>query len=205
MFFVYECRMITRRSILIMSLGTILSGGSLAQDLVLADDDFPAPLAFKVAPLTGGSDTETLALMATYGESENETKFVIEIQAPDEKEGSGPISISRGAFRHVPGSRRTRFFEQLAKALTAQAPSLSNVKLETLPFSIAFLGAATARLPGGGFGGGPGDWYATKLFLDQDQAEVFFNFNLVSGEAEFSIKDEDYGNTVLSELSKVIW
>ncbi|MQB42947.1 hypothetical protein [Rhizobium sp. ICMP 5592] len=196
--------MITRRSILIMLAGTMLSGRSRAQALV-ADDDTPVPLAFKVAPLTGGSDTEALALMATYGERDSETKFVIEIQAPDEKEGSGPISFSRGAFRHVPGSRPTRFFEQLAKALTANAPSLSNAKLETLQFGIAFLGAATARLPGGGFGGGKGDWYATKLFLAQDEAEVFFNFNLVSGEAEFSIKDEDYGNTVLSELSKVIW
>ncbi|HEX8044276.1 hypothetical protein [Rhizobium sp.] len=196
--------MITRRSILIMSAGTILSGTSRAQALV-PDDNIPAPLAFKIAPLTGGSDTEILALMAIYGESENETKFVIEIQAPDEKEGSGPISFSRGAFRHVPGSRPTRFFDQLAKALTANTPRLSNAKLETLQFGIAFLGAATARIPGGGFGGGKGDWYATKLFLDQDEAEVFFNFNLVSGEAEFSIKDEDYGNTVLSELSKVIW
>lgn len=196
--------MITRRSILIMSAGTILSGRSRAQALV-PDDDIPAPLGFKITILPGGSDTETLALMAAYGENENETKFVIEIQAPNEKEGSRPISFSRGAFRHVPGSRPTRFFDQLAKALTANTPSLSNTKLETLPFGIAFLGAATARIPGGGFGGGKGDWYATKLFLDQDQAEVFFNFNLVSGEAEFSIKDEDYGNTVLSELSKVIW
>lgn len=194
--------MITRRSMLMMSAAAILPGASRAGTLAPANDDFPAPLAFKTTVLPGSSDTEALGLIAVYGE--DETKFIIEIHGPDKKP-DGPISFSRGAFRHVPGSRPTRFFEQLAKALAANAPGAANEKLETLPFGIAFLGAATARLPDGGFGGGPGDWYATKLFLGEEEAEVYFNFSLVSGEAEFSMKDQDYGNTVLSELSKVIW
>lgn len=87
----------------------------------------------------------------------------------------------------------------------ASAPRLSDEKQQTLSFDTVFLGPPTIRSPDGGYGGAPGDWYTTKLFLGPDQSEVYFNFNLVSGEAEFSIKDEDYGNAVLSELSKVIW
>lgn len=204
--------MITRRCMLMMSAAAILPGGSRAQSLAPAND-FPAPLAFRIVVLPGGSDAKNLVLMAVYGEGEDETKFVIDIRGPDDKqdgldgkaEAGGSISFSRGSFRHVPGSRPARFFEELAKAIAANAPSASNAKLDTLPFGMAFLGAATARLPGGGFGRGPGDWYPTKLFLGEEAAEVYFNFNLISGEAEFSMKDSDYGNTVLSELSKVIW
>ncbi|NLS15855.1 hypothetical protein HGP16_04670 [Rhizobium sp. P40RR-XXII] len=204
---------ITRRSILILPVGALLSAQNRAEVPLPPDSDFPGPLPFTIALRPPGSDPEMLALMASFGEGEDQTKFIIEIQGPREKDGAsegsaetgGPISFLRGEFRHVNGSRPARFFEQLAKALAANAPSSSDAKLETLPFGIAFLGAATTRLPDGGFGGRPGDWYATKLFLGEESAEVYFNFNLVSGEAEFSMKDSDYGNTVLSELSKVIW
>lgn len=177
--------------------------------LFAADGDFPTPLPFKIAPMPDGTDAETLALMALYGEGGNQTKFLIEIQGPRKKDGSAdpdtPISFSHGEFRHVASSHPARFFEQLANTLSADSPIFSDAKQEKLPFDIAFLGPPTMRLPGGGFGGGPGDWYATKLFLAEGAAEVYFNFNLTSGEAEFSMKDEDYGNVVLSELSKVIW
>jgi hypothetical protein len=154
----------------------------------------PKPVAFRVAQLPGGSDANVLALMASYGEGDTETKFVIELQ-----------SESHGLFRHVPGSHPEKFFEELGKVLMADAPRLSDQKQETLPFDTVFLGPPTTRSPGGGYGGAPGDWYTTKLFMGQDQAEVYFNFNLVIGDAEFGIKDESYGNNVLSELSKVIW
>ncbi|RUM22217.1 hypothetical protein EFQ99_25345 [Rhizobium vallis] len=186
--------MITRRSALIILASAVLPGGACAQNQPPGGDGIPEPLAFGIAQLPSGSDANVLALMASYGEGDNETKFVIELQ-----------SESHGVFRHVPGSHPVRFFEELGKALIASAPRLSDEKQETLPFDTAFLGPPTIRNPGGGYGGAPGDWYTTKLFLGQDQSEVYFNFNLVSGEAEFSIKDEDYGNAVLSELSKVIW
>ena len=153
--------------------------------------------------------------MATYGDGQSRAQFIIELQAErkraiDEK-GSAVLgdsigmSFGRGTLRHVPESHPAIFFEELGKALAASAPKLSNAKLDALPFDVAFLGRPVARNPVGGFGPGPGDWYTTKLFIGEDQSEVYFNFNLVSGEAEFSIKDEDYGNTIVSELSKVIW
>ncbi|MGR9203961.1 hypothetical protein ACU8OG_08425 [Rhizobium leguminosarum] len=184
--------MLTRRSVLITLAGAVLPGGACAQ--ASEGDNIPKPLAFEIVRLPSGSDVDVLALMASYGQGDNETKFVIELQ-----------NESHGAFRHVRGSHPARFFDELGKALMASAPRLSDEKQQTLSFDTVFLGPPTIRSPDGGYGGAPGDWYTTKLFLGPDQSEVYFNFNLVSGEAEFSIKDEDYGNAVLSELSKVIW
>ncbi|MGO6984294.1 hypothetical protein [Rhizobium leguminosarum] len=186
--------MITRRSALIALAGAALSGGACATDQSPDGDSIPTPLSFGVARLLSGSDADVLALLASYGEGNNQTKFVIEFQ-----------NESHGVFRHVPGSHPARFFEELGKTLMANARRLSDERQETLPFDTVFLGPPTIRSPGGGYGGAPGDWYTTKLFLGQDQSEVYFNFNLASGEGEFSTKDEDYGNAVLSELSKVIW
>ncbi|OWV67994.1 hypothetical protein ATY76_13830 [Rhizobium sp. R339] len=186
--------MITRRSVLMVFASAVFSGSLYAQDQV-ADGRPPVSLPFKITPLPVKSNADDLALMASYGQGDDETKFVIELH-----------SESHGTFRHVTGGPRpTRFLSALGKALEASDLRFSDVKQDTLEFDIAFLGPATVRSSGGGFGGGPGDWYTTKIFLGQDQAEVYFNFNLVSGEAEFSIKDESYGDDVVSELSKVIW
>ncbi len=185
--------MITRRSALIVLAGAALPGGVCAESQI-ADNGRIPPLGFAVTQLPNRSNPDVLTLMATYGEGDNETKFVIEIQRD-----------SHGVFRHLPASHPAKFFEDLGKALMATAPRFSDEKHQTLPFDMVFLGPPTTRLPGGGYGEGPGDWYATKLFLDQDQLEVYFNFNLVSGEAEFSLKDESYGDAVFYELSKVIW
>jgi hypothetical protein len=185
--------MITRRSAFIVLAGAVLSRRACAQDQV-PDARVPTPLAFRIAQLPVGLDVEVLALMATYGEGDDETKFVIELQ-----------SEAHGTFRHASGSHPVRFFAELGKALAASATGPSGAKQEALPFDMAMLGSPTLRSPGRGYGGGPGDWYPAKIFLGQDQAEVYFNFNLVSGEAEFSIKDDSYGNAIVSELSKVIW
>lgn len=186
--------MITRRSALMILAGAVLPGSACAENQVPDDVGLPKPLAFRIVQLPSGSNTDVLTLMASYGAGDSETKFVIELQ-----------SESHGVFRHLPGSHPARFLEALEKALLTSAPRLSEKKQQTLPFNSVFLGPPTMRSPGGGFGGGPGDWYATKLFLGQDQSEVYFNFNLVSGEAEFTYKDEAYGDAVFSELSKVIW
>jgi len=204
--------MITRRFGLVALASTILVPRALAQ----VDDELK-PLSFKIArvPDSANAHAGALTLMATYGDNESKTQFVLEFQAErkraiDEK-GSAVLgdsigmSFGRGTLRHVPGSHPAMFFEELGKALAASAPKLSNAKQDALPFDVAFLGRPAARSPGGGLGPGPGDWHTTKLFIGQDEAEVFFNFNLVSGEAEFSIKDEEYGNTIVFELSKVIW
>ncbi|MGO7447451.1 hypothetical protein ACC808_03215 [Rhizobium ruizarguesonis] len=144
--------MITRRSALIVFASAVFSGGVYAQDQV-TDGRSPGSLAFKITQLPVKSDTDDLALMASYGDGDYQTKFAIELQ-----------SESRGRFLHVAGGARpTHFISELGKALEASDPRLSNAKQDTLAFDIAFLGPPTVRSSGGGFGGGPGDWYTTRF------------------------------------------
>ena len=60
---------------------------------------------------------------------------------------------------------------------------------------------------GGGYCEIPcGDWTAMKIFLPKggDDGEVFLNLNPVSGKAEFSIKDSDYGDYLLEHFARVL-
>jgi hypothetical protein len=77
-------------------------------------------------------------------------------------------------------------------------------KVESLPFEFGLLGENQSRTADGAFHTLPkGNWTATKLFLANDQAEVYFNFNPVIHKAEFAIKDPEYGDKVLAEFAKV--
>lgn len=49
----------------------------------------------------------------------------------------------------------------------------------------------------------PGDWIATKVFVADSEGEFFLNLNSKGGSGEISIKDPEYGNVVLRELSRV--
>ncbi|TCR85231.1 hypothetical protein [Rhizobium sp. BK376] len=100
--------MISRRSALIMLLGAALSGEACAQNLTPRGDSTSNALALRVVQLAAGSDPNVLALMASYGKGDDETKFVIELQ-----------NESHGLFRHVPGSHPVRFLEELKRALVA--------------------------------------------------------------------------------------
>ncbi|MBX5206822.1 hypothetical protein [Rhizobium sp. NZLR11] len=94
--------MITRRSALIVLAGAALPGGACAENPAPDGDSIPKPLSFGVAQFPSNLDADVLALMASYGEGDSQTKFVIEFQ-----------SESHVTFRHVPGSHPARFFEEL--------------------------------------------------------------------------------------------
>jgi len=49
----------------------------------------------------------------------------------------------------------------------------------------------------------PGDWIATKVFVADGEGEFVLNLNSKKGSGEISMKDTDYGNVVLRELSRV--
>ncbi|MBL8956408.1 MAG: hypothetical protein JNK82_36880 [Myxococcaceae bacterium] len=66
-----------------------------------------------------------------------------------------------------------------------------------LAMGVAVLGQDVVRHKGGGFGNaGEGSWVATKLFpeVGDRQGEVFFNWSVDEGHAEFSEKDVDYAD-----------
>lgn len=66
-----------------------------------------------------------------------------------------------------------------------------------LPLSVAVLGQNQTRRRDGSFRGSRfGTWFATKLFVELDghYGEVFFNYSLEDGKAEFSEKDSEYAD-----------
>lgn len=180
-----------------------------------ATKDAPPPAAFKIAEVTNRADAPAnmLTYAAGFGSGETQPRFLIEIDGEGTRgkvdgkaDADADFFFYKGRFRHAVGSHPGPFLAEVAKALGAKAPKMSQAKAEVLPFELAILGTRMSRDPGGGFSGKPsGDWVATKLFLADGKAEVYFNFEIRSGDAEFSPKDEEYGNLVVEELSKVLW
>jgi hypothetical protein len=69
---------------------------------------------------------------------------------------------------------------------------------------VALLAVDAARSSDGAFGrAGTGTWIAAKLFFADDEGELYLNLNPPRGEAEFGVKDNDYGPIVLREISRL--
>ncbi|MBW1809076.1 MAG: hypothetical protein JRJ87_12850 [Deltaproteobacteria bacterium] len=96
-----------------------------------------------------------------------------------------------------------KIVERFARAFHTPVPrAKQSNKLRLYKFSIAILGKNIGKLPGGGYGG-QGNWVATKLFPEKDgiQAEVFFNFDPVGLQGEFSEKDPMYREDLLTLMA----
>lgn len=157
-----------------------------------------------ILPL-GGSEGARRWL-ATYTDSAGDTtKFDIELgEAKAEDQSSVLLSSGKGQFLPETGSDPLPLLTSLKTALEAKQIPRRAEKADTLPFTFALLGNNLTRSEDGSFISTPkGNWTSTKIFLANDQAEVYFNYNPVLHKAEFSIKDPDYGDKVLAELAKV--
>ncbi len=98
---------------------------------------------------------------------------------------SVPSKQAGEAFRSAFGSK---FGGSAGKAKPHKGP---------LPLSVAVLGQNQTRRRDGSFHGSRfGTWFATKLFVELDghYGEVFFNYSLEDGKAEFSEKDSEYAD-----------
>ena len=115
------------------------------------------------------------------------------------------FSFGKGAFFPESGSDPTVFLAELKQALEAKRMPGKVPKAASLPFEFVVLANNQSRSNDGAFSDKPkGDWITMKVFLADDQGEVYLNLNPVSGKGEFSIKDSDYGDFVLAELAKVL-
>jgi hypothetical protein len=172
-----------------------------------------APPEETYAPATGAVGLDLIRMgnaeggqrwLATYSDGTSTTKFQIEFENATAA-NSSLLASGKGTFVSVPDSNPTALLDTLQKALQARRRPNNVQKADTLPFEYAVVGDNQSRRPDGGFQASPtGNWTATKLFLANDQAEVYFNFNPVIHKAEFSIKNRDYGDRVLAELAKVL-
>jgi hypothetical protein len=180
-----------------------------SEDASLVEAYAPAEgaVGFDIHTAGGDNSQSWIAIHTAEGKT---AKFRIELgqaTASDAKNAKDlRFSFGVGRFASEAGSDPTEFLAELKRAL--EAKSLPNKKAEKIPsvkFDFVVLGQNQSRGSDGGFSDHPrGNWTATKIFLANGQAEVFFNFNPQLGKAEFAIKDSDYGDAVLAELVKVL-
>ena len=118
-----------------------------------------------------------------------------------------PVATGEGKFVAVPSSDNSALLADLRRALQAsQVPSHSS-RIAELPFSAVVFGEKMSRNADGSYSAKPpGNWIVIKIFLpkDGDQGQVFLNLNPNQGKGEFSLKDSDYGDYLLTELAKVL-
>jgi len=161
-------------------------------------------VGFDILPTGSSGDLRTW--LATYTDEEGKTtRFGIELGAATGADSqSSQISSGQGKFLSEVGSDPIPLLTSLKKALQAKQMPAHVQKVDVLPFEFALLGENQTRSSNGSFSDKPrGDWTAMKIFLASGKAEVFLNFNPAIHKAEFSIKDQRYGDLVLAELARV--
>ena len=145
---------------------------------------------------------------ATYTSNGKTARFRVELTAGTTKE-RGFFVPGSGCFYSVSGSDATGLLADLRPVLGAKHLPTNPKRVSKMPFDVAFLGVNQSKLPDtantfGGFRSNPpGDWTVVKVFLPDD-IEFFLNINSTAGKAEFSMKDDSYGDDILKELAKVL-
>jgi hypothetical protein len=194
--------------LLVLALAVLACDRSRSNGSALVEAYAPTEgsVSFAIKPATGNHARSWIAVHTSQGKT---AKFRIELgpatasEAKDSKDFR--MSFGAGKLESEAGSEPTVFLAELKKALEAKVLPKEVQKVPSVPFDFVVLGENQSRAPDGGFSDRPqGNWTAMKIFLAGGEGEVFLNLNPVIGKAEFSIKDSDYGDTVLRELAKVL-
>lgn len=181
------------------------NGGGAPTERNLGDD---ASVGFDLVPVSNGTASQWFGTYASQGKI---AKFRIELgkaRAATSDEGRQfKITSGEGRFVPEPGSDSTVLLIELRKALQAKTEVQPALMKTTVTFTFAKIGDNLSQAEGGGFAANPtGNWTALKLFFGEgdQESEVFLNINPRTRKGQFSIKDPDYGDLVLKELSKVL-
>jgi len=175
------------------------SSGRTANPAILAEGAVP----FSIAAVSGLPGERQWR--ATYTADGKTAHFQIVLGT--EKPGSDKdlrVSFGKGRFVAESGSDASTLPRNLQKALEARSLPTHVQRVKELPFEYVIIGGRLSS-PAAGLNAEPaGNWEAIKIFLAKGEAEVFLNASPVEGKAEFSIKDEEYGDMLLAELAKVL-
>jgi hypothetical protein len=161
-------------------------------------------VGFDISPLP--LNNGTTSWICTYSGRGKTANFVIEFGSSTPAKSDIPMAFGKGRFVAVQGSDASSLLQALKTSLEAKKLPRNPARLKSVPFTYVNLGENMSR-DANGFGNKPGHWTAMKLFFNDagdNESEVFFNLNPVIRKAEFSIKDEDYGDQVMAELAKVL-
>lgn len=172
----------------------------------------PNSVGFNIEPLpkTGNS----YAWLATYTSNGKTAKFRIELGASRILDGTGSkqfgvidVKSGEGKFIAEPGSDASVLLTDLKNALEAKKLPSNVRRAESLSFNFVSFGSDQSQAREGGFTPTPpGHWTPMKIFIGEgdQQGELFLNLNPVLKKGQFSIKDPDYGDIVLSRLAEVL-
>ncbi len=158
-------------------------------------------LSFELqGPEEHGNTTLYHAFYRTEG---NVARFDFELNTkPPSADG-----LEFGRFIAVPGSDSSVLLRNLKRTLQAKKLPSNTQRASELPFAFIVLGNDLSHGIDGGMSPDPrGHWTAMKLFIghETDDSEVFLNFNATLHKGEFSIKDAEYGDTLLRYLAGVL-
>jgi hypothetical protein len=145
--------------------------------------------------------------LATYKSGSHTAQFRIELDSPQQSASTKPVGVSfgKGRFVAIAGSDNSVLMVELKKALEAKTLPTRTTRADSVQFTYAIIGGDLYRQADGGLTGDrKGNWAAIKLFLGNGESEVYLNLNSALGKGEFSIKDPEYGDSVVSDLAKVL-
>jgi hypothetical protein len=157
------------------------------------------------------TDNASQQWLATYTSQGKTAKFRIELRPAksikDKELVDFDIQSGAGRFIAVSGSDASVLLTDLKNALEAKTLPSHSERVATLPFTYVTFGNKQSQASGGGFNAKPaGHWTPMKIFIGEGEKEgqVFVNINPVIKKGQFSIKDQDYGDIVLSQLASVL-
>jgi hypothetical protein len=181
--------------------GLLAVGGA---QRALADAPAPRPGTFRIVESSVRSDGSRHYLAdASEGPKACGFEIVIGKAKPtsDGLFGFAPATILR-----KPGADCRPFLRGLATELGYRGKLPAPRPAEQLAASVAILGENQSRasLEVGYSSEPPGNWTVTKLFLADGEGEVFLNLDAVDHVGEFSVKDEDYAQIVITELARIM-
>jgi hypothetical protein len=177
-----------------------------AQEHYLSDPD---SVGFDIeSQHTDGTSQQWLATYTAKGKT---AKFRIVLEQAKSIKNDEPVNFDiqsgKGSFVAVPGSDASVLLAELKNALEAKTFPKHSKRVAALPFTYVTFGKNQSQSPGGGFSPKPtGHWTPMKIFIGegQQEAQVFVNRNPVTKKGQFSMKDQDYGDIVLSQLARVL-
>jgi hypothetical protein len=135
--------------------------------------------------------------------------FEIEI-AKSQGVSGAPFTMTTVALVRRPDADCASFLRDLATKLGFKGKTPTPRPVPKLEAAAAILGTKQTRSPAdlghdGSFASTPpGHWTVAKLFLGNGEGEVFLNVNADEKVGEFSLKDEDAAEEVVSELAKLL-
>jgi hypothetical protein len=180
----------------------LCAGASVALFACARSQDSPSQRSDQRVPLNMravGDSVWELSYRDADGESRIRLRPRIRV-APD----SARFVATNWTLYSVPGYSTRALLGALARAHDNPIAFKLGSPVDSMQLDVVLFAVDAERYPDGAFGGaGKGTWVEAKLVLADDAGEVYLNLNPTRGEAEFAVKDVEYGPVVLREISRL--